>query len=214
MKHGTLYVPRLLTLGAALALGAACSPISSPTDAGPVGGPVVGANDNHCDVPDAGFQTQPTAQSSCLPTSAALLDAGLLLPDGGTPPIPTGGTNFGPTRDGTASYDDDCKYYVSYTVTTIRENTNVTFTVTATDITTGEPLTGANAVAEVFLSPTHPAPNSGQATVEGPLGTYTVGPIRFDASGQWTVRFHFFEMCADLFPDSPHGHAAFFINVP
>jgi hypothetical protein len=28
------------------------------------------------------------------------------------------------------------------------------------------------------------------------------------------VRFHFYEDCLDLLPDSPHGHAAYFIDVP
>jgi hypothetical protein len=37
--------------------------------------------------------------------------------------------------------------------------------------------------------------------------------VRFDASGKWTVRFHFSADCADAV-DSPHGHVAFFVNVP
>jgi hypothetical protein len=44
-------------------------------------------------------------------------------------------------------------------------------------------------------------------------GTYRVGPILFDKPGRWVVRFHFFETCFDA-PDSPHGHAAFYIQVP
>ena len=38
--------------------------------------------------------------------------------------------------------------------------------------------------------------------------------VRFDAKGRWTVRFHLHEECADEAPDSPHGHIAFFIDVP
>ena len=34
------------------------------------------------------------------------------------------------------------------------------------------------------------------------------------APGKWTVRFHFNEICCDVNSDSPHGHAAFFVNVP
>ena len=38
--------------------------------------------------------------------------------------------------------------------------------------------------AEVFLSDSHPAPNSGAKTTEqSGTGIYAVGPIRFDASG-------------------------------
>ena len=39
-------------------------------------------------------------------------------------------------------------------------------------------------------------------------------PINFDAAGDWTVRFHFYETCNDAPEDSPHGHAAFFVHVP
>lgn len=33
------------------------------------------------------------------------------------------------------------------------------------------------------------------------------------SAGQWTVRFHFFDVCIDG-PTSPHSHAAFYVNVP
>jgi hypothetical protein len=45
-------------------------------------------------------------------------------------------------------------------------------------------------------------------------GAYTIGPVVFDQPGLWTIRFHLHENCADLLPDSPHGHAAYYINVP
>jgi hypothetical protein len=60
---------------------------------------------------------------------------------------------------------------------------------------------------------THPGPNSGVVLDEGPPGTYS-GRIAFDQPGQWTVRFHFHEECADLRDTSPHGHVAFHITVP
>ena len=78
----------------------------------------------------------------------------------------------------------------------------------------GGPATGANVDIEAFLSDTHPAPNSGVHTTEGPPGTYHIGPVRFDAKGRWTVRFHLHEDCADEAADSPHGHVAFFLDVP
>ena len=40
------------------------------------------------------------------------------------------------------------------------------------------------------------------------------GTVVFNGPGEWTVRFHIHEECADLLPDSPHGHAAFHIDVP
>ena len=58
------------------------------------------------------------------------------------------------------------------------------------------------------------APNSGQTTVEQGNGVYKVGPIQFSKSGKWIVRFHFNECCSDDPMDSPHGHAAFWVNVP
>ena len=45
-------------------------------------------------------------------------------------------------------------------------------------------------------------------------GVYKVGPIQFSRAGIWQVRFHLFEECSDDPDDSPHGHAAFFIQVP
>jgi hypothetical protein len=45
-------------------------------------------------------------------------------------------------------------------------------------------------------------------------GVYEVGPITFDQSGTWVVRFHIFEDCSDAPADSPHGHAAFYLDVP
>jgi hypothetical protein len=76
------------------------------------------------------------------------------------------------------------------------------------------PLTGANTVIEAFLTNVHPAPPLKQTTTEVPPGTYAVSPVQFDAAGRWTVRFHFYETCDDSLPDSPHGHAAFYVDVP
>ena len=58
------------------------------------------------------------------------------------------------------------------------------------------------------------AQNSGQTTVEQGNGVYKVGPIYFQKGGKWVVRFHFNECCSDDPADSPHGHAAFLVNVP
>ncbi len=169
---------------------------SSSSDAGPTGGPVPGAQDTHCSLPDGGIQSQVVHLSSChLPADA-------------------GAPDYGPTNYNSEANDDDCKYHVSFNETAVRENENVTFTVTATTLADGLPATGTNMIAEVFLSNTHPAPNSNQQTTEQAGGVYQIGPIVFDAPGQWTVRFHLHEECQDATPDSPHGHAAFFIAVP
>ena len=40
------------------------------------------------------------------------------------------------------------------------------------------------------------------------------GPIQFDMPGRWLIRFHVYHTCLDLVNTSPHGHAAFFLNVP
>jgi len=58
------------------------------------------------------------------------------------------------------------------------------------------------------------APNTRPITKIISPGVYSVGPVRFDQAGRWTVRFHFFETCLDAREDSPHGHAAFYVDVP
>jgi hypothetical protein len=132
------------------------------------------------------------------------------------------GPDYGATMYGTEGDDDDCKYHTSYTATPICENDGVYFVVTANYLTRGgAPLTGACAYAELCLNSMHlvPSVNSrpplgNQQVVEGPPGTYTIGPVLFDVPGMWTVRFHFNEICCDVADDSPHGHAAYFVDVP
>jgi hypothetical protein len=180
---------------AAVAVVFACS---GSSDLGPAGGPVSGPADLHCSLPDGGTRAQPLDPSTCHAS----------VPDGSV------AADYGPTLYNSESDDDDCKYHVKFSSTPIYENTNVTFTVTATQKADGGVATGANVVAEVFLNSTHPAPNTNQSASESPAGTYKVGPIQFDQKGQWTVRFHLHEDCEDVLEDSPHGHVAFFIAVP
>ena len=185
------------------------------------GEPTPGPADDHC-----GNTVQTTNPASCNPStldtgasdgagdSTATTDMG-----GAGADCPYNATMFGQQGD-----DDDCKYHVEWASSALCEGApGVFFTVVATNKTDGSALTGAGAVAEVFTTTpgdascddqsTHPGPNSPVSLAEGPPGTYT-GRIEFDASGQWTVRFHFFETCADLLPDSPHGHAAFRFTLP
>jgi hypothetical protein len=133
---------------------------------------------------------------------------------------------YGSTHFNTEGNDDDCKYQVSYSATPICENNGTYFIVNASYLTRTDadgglaPLTGASTFAEVCLSSTHLGPTANnrpptgsQVVVEGPPGTYTIGPVEFDAPGDWTVRFHFNEYCCDVADDSPHGHAAFSVTV-
>ncbi len=200
----------------ASALAVACSTSGSSSgsssvtvDSGPSGGPVTGAVDSHC-----AAVTQPVSAASCHPT----VDAGAGADAGG-------GAQYGDAEYNAEGDDDDCKYHVKWSSTPVRLGADVTFTVSVTTKNgtpaptrpvPGEGAGGLNTVrAEVFLTDTHPAPNTKQTSPEtATQGTYTVGPIRFDAAGKWTVRFHFHESCEDLLPDSPHGHAAFFVQVP
>ncbi len=174
---------------AVIGIAAACS--------GSSGGPVAGAAETHCTLPDGGVEAQPINLASCTPTGG---DAGVI--------------NYGDTRFNSEADDDDCKYHVKFANSDINQNEDVAFDVVATEKAGGAPAAGANIDIEAFLNATHPAPNSGVHTTENPPGTYRISPVRFDAPGRWTVRFHLHEDCADEAPDSPHGHVAFYIDVP
>jgi hypothetical protein len=134
-----------------------------------------------------------------------------------------GDDRYGATMYGNSGSDDDCKYDVKWTSTPICRGMPVYFTVTATTRAdgpsgpAGSPLKGANARPDVVLNCSHPIPNSPAPADPSPEimpGVYQVGPIVFDMPGKWVFRFHFFETCMDFSPESPHGHAAFYINVP
>ena len=199
-RRGSRWLGSFAVTSVALAcagvLAVACSSSSScPTP----GGPASGAPDTHCVDPDSGAPTAtPTSQASC-------------HPDAGADAAPT---DYGPPLYGTTGNDDDCKYHVTWSATPMCENEGVVFTFTATNAVDGTPVTGASAEAELFLTPTHPAPTPFVTSTEGPPGTYTTQSARFDKAGQWTVRLHLFESCSDLLGDSPHGHVSFYVDVP
>jgi hypothetical protein len=201
--------------------------VPATTSCASPGEPTPGAADTHC----VGMAPQPTNGASCAVVDAGAMpetDAGTPSPDAGATPAPgpcdENGTDgaYGSTMYGSEGDDDDCKYHVSYTASPICENNGTYFVVTATYLAgTMGPVTGASTFAELCLNDTHPGPNvdsrppaGNQQVVEGPPGTYTIGPVQFDAAGDWTVRFHFNEFCCDALPDSPHGHAAFHVTVP
>src|SRR5205085_11803930 len=91
---------------------------------------------------------------------------------------------------------------------------NVTFTVTIDQLDPAGPAKGAALDAEVYLDALTPAPNTNPKTTETSPGVYKLGPIKFNKPGRWTVRFHMYEECSDEPADSPHGHVAFYIDVP
>ena len=201
----------LSVVGTAIGL-VACSSSSSPSASETytsTAAAVAGAADSHC-----GAKTVTISQAACKAAPAA--DNADAAPDNGDTDGGTDDCNqsdYGATLNNSEGDDDDCKYHVKWTTNTSGENVDVKYQVVVTTKIDGKPLAGAPISAEVFLDCNHPAPNSGQKTVETSPGTYVVGPIRFDAPGKWTVRFHIHEDCNDS-EDSPHGHAAFFAQVP
>jgi YtkA-like len=207
------FVLAAVALGGFLAI-AACSSSESIAPVGtggggghgPPGGPVAGPADTHC-----GTTVQPTSEAACHGGAGGAGGSG-----GGHDHGAGGGgiSDYGPTLYNAEGDDDDCKYHVNFTSTDIYENQDVIFTVTLTQKSDGAPATGASPDAEVFLSDTHPAPNTDWKPLEDTPGVYKLGPIRFDAPGKWTVRFHFYESCSDGSEESPHGHVAFYVDVP
>lgn len=189
-RHGSLSRALILAplIAGCTSAGAAAT--------GPAGGAVAGPLDTHC----AGKKNA-VDPASCHP------EAGALAADDG------GVTDFSPTMSNAEGDDDDCKYHVKWTSTPIRQNTDVTFTLTVSYLTDGKPASGADPNAEVYLDDEHPAPNTSQAAHEIAPGAYSIGPVRFDAPGKWTVRFHLFQTCDDG-AGAPHGHAAFTVSVP
>jgi hypothetical protein len=198
-KAYQIVLSTILTGGLCAIAFASCS--SNNTPSGPAGGPVVGSADDHC----VGVDPQTTSQTDCQFRPP---------PDAAGTTGPDAGPEYGATMYGTEGDDDDCKYHVTWTASPIYENYDVYFTVVATALVDNSVVTGANIYAEAFLNDTHPAPPTNQTANENPPGTYKVGPIQFDEGGEWTVRFHLFENCLDYADDSPHGHAAFYVDVP
>jgi hypothetical protein len=180
---------------------------------------------------DASSDHGDAAGQPMTPSDGAVSDAGggdasadaMTGEDGGGPATPTadcaglssGGGDFGATLCNSEGDDDDCKYHVAWTSSPIRRNKDVFFDVTATRLFDAKPATGADVQIEAFLTDSHPTPSVDIMSTESVGdGKYHVGPVQFDQPGKWTVRFHLFQFCVDTSEDSPHGHAAFYVNVP
>ena len=222
---------KILMLAAAsgLLLSASCSsdkPSDSPdANPGPAGGLVMGDTDTHC-----GMQTPVVVDPAACTTPEASAGAGGAPADSGSR-SQAGAADcnaehdamYGETLYGDTGDDDDCKYEAHWTSTPIRLNEDVTFTVTANDLTAGKPLkaladgklplTGVEVYQPCKPTRRAPAQDYNAKFTETAPGEYTGGPVRFDESGRWVVRFHFYEQCLDG-DTSPHGHIAFFVDVP
>ncbi len=190
--------------------------------------------DNHCwvrAVPDAGLTFMPQAVDAA---TCYVMDGGLAYDeDAGQPGPPT--SDYGPTLWNVSGDDDDCKYVVGWHSTPISSGAEVTVWVSVQYATDGSPLSGlvgqfddagsSKLYLEVAGVPDGGIGNHDSPTVTGvgvsihesPAGSgvYQIGPaVFFDESGSWYIRFHFNENCDDVLPESPHGHAAFYVNVP
>jgi len=182
--------------------GAACSSDDEGEPAACVagGGPALSAEpDDHCQSPSGMDIVQ--SIGSCV----------TMADEGDAADEEEMGIFFGREAD-----DDDCKYHISFTNTCITQNQPVTFTVKLSRKSDGAVAPGALPVnPEVFMAEgSHVSPSNTFSAPEGPPGTYAIGPVVFDRPGRWVVRFHFFETCSDIPEDSPHGHTAFYIDVP
>lgn len=169
-----------------------------------VSGPVSGEEDAHCSESDGTPVTQEIG--ACMADGEGDLGAG-------------GASSDEPfeVRYGQQAYDDDCKYLVKFENSCVVKGQPVTFKVTLTRKSDGKPATGATPDSpEIYLSSdsSHISPSNQIKAPESPGGVYAIGPIVFDQSGRWVVRFHFFETCSDIPEDSPHAHVAFYIDVP
>jgi hypothetical protein len=171
------------------------------------GGPVPGDADQHCTDRDGNAIIQVTRAAACMDSSAggAPDGAGGAAPEEEEEQL----TLFNAEGD-----DDDCKYHVAFSASCIERNRDVSLTLHASNLSDDSALIGATPTTEIYLSDTHLAPNTKPKAAMIEPGVYTIGPIRFDKSGRWTVRFHLFEECLDAREDSPHGHIAFYVDVP
>jgi hypothetical protein len=195
-------------LGAVAALGLACS--DDDGDGGEcIGGDgaVAGTADTHCVAEDGSEIAQVIGMCATGGEAA----------EEGEEHEHEEGEEDHPILTGREADDDDCKYHVRFENTCVAVNQPVTFTLSLTRKFDGMPGAGTMpAYPEVYLADdlTHISPSLNITASEGPAGTYEIGPIVFDRSGRWVIRFHYFEDCSDLPEDSPHGHVAFYIDVP
>ena len=201
------------------------SPSETPAaaGAGPTGGPVAGPADTHCEgvtpvtVDPAACNTPETGSEGGAPGDEPSVG------EGGSDCNLTHDDEYGATLPNSEGDDDDCKYHASWQSSPIRLNEDVTFTVKAQDLISNQgldelddgdlPLTRVELYQPCDPTRRGPAQNAKATFTETAPGEFSAGPFRFDQSGRWVVRFHFYEECLDG-EGSPHGHIAFFVDVP
>jgi hypothetical protein len=230
MKLGALAPITVLALSALVG----CSSSGSDQGVAPAiaNGVVVGASDTHCAGRPLGV-SDPTicmvvgANPGAGDTSAGGASAGGASGTAGSADCNMShDSGYGDNLYNSSGDDDDCKYHVTWSATPIQKNQPFTLTITATNKTTGAPLEtiaaqdpGKPALSRIepFMpcEPSHLAPTSdyeAPVTQIGP-GKFTVGPVVFDESGRWVIRYHFYEECFNNVT-TPHAHIAFFVEVP
>lgn len=215
----------ILMLASALLLGFGCSSSDAPTsaEAGPAGGPVSGVVDSHC--AGSTVTVEPaTCSGDTSPGGAGGASESAPESAGGAADCTqTHDAEYGDTLFNSDGDDDDCKYHAAWSSTPIRLNQPVTFTVTAMNKASGAaleplsdggvPLTRLDVYQPCQPNRRGPAQNLSAKISELMPGVFSAGPIQFDQSGRWVVRFHWYEECVDG-EHSPHGHIAFFVDVP
>jgi hypothetical protein len=197
--------PVLCALLALVCGGAACSDTDEPAACLAGSGPVSGAADTHCQGPQG-----PIVQEigMCLTGAAAAASEA----DAEAEEEESFGVFYGTEAD-----DDDCKYHMQFASSCAALNQPVTFSLKLTTKSDGDPATGAAPRnLEVYMAddPEHVSPSNDIESKESPGGNYEIGPVVFDRAGRWVVRFHVFDTCSDVPEDAPHGHAAFYFDVP
>ena len=211
-----------ITAACGFFLVAACSS-SDDAPTGALGGPVSGAADAHCSG-SAPAEVTPAACTAPEEEAAGGASGEEESSAGGAADCnETRDDEYGPTLPNSEGADDECKYQVSWTASPIRRDQDVTFSVTAKSLATDQPLEALAdgklplSRVELYLpcDPEHraPAQNAKAKFSETAPGVYSASALRFDQAGRWVVRFHFYEECLDG-ETSPHGHIAFFVDVP
>jgi hypothetical protein len=200
----------LATVACTAALVIACSS-SSSSPSNPLANlqfdnsaAVPGVDDTHCLGDGGGTTHQAINASSCHSQN----------PSGGASSLDAGGAGaYGPTHYNTQGYDDDCKYSVRWQSTSTLVRKDVYFQVQVNALTDNTALTGDKPKITAQLTDVHAALPTTQSATETTPGTYVIGPMQFDAPGNWTVRFNFHPECDNGTPDSPRGFAAFYVAV-
>jgi hypothetical protein len=195
--------PVLCTVLALVWGGAACSDADEPAclaGSGPVSGPA----DTHCQGP-----TGPIVQDIGMCVTGAEAAAS---EEDAEEEEETFAVFYGSEAD-----DDDCKYHMQFQSSCAALNQPVTFKLKLTRKSDGAPAAGAAPRnLEVYMADDaqHISPSNDIEATESAGGNYKIGPVVFDRSGRWVVRFHVFDTCSDVPDDAPHGHAAFYFDVP